>query len=293
LKGKIIKGIAGFYYVHVPEVNEIFECKAKGIFRMQNLKPLVGDDVEIDTSDQPEGKGTITRILPRKNDIIRPAVANVDQAMVIFAAAEPSPNLNLLDRFLIMMQRQRVHTIICFNKKDIVEKKEIKLLIDTYLSSGYEVISISVLQEDGLSTIRGRLKGKTTVLAGPSGVGKSSLINIICPQAQMEIGSVSEKIKRGKHTTRHSELIYVEEDTYVMDTPGFSSLYINEVEKEELKDYFIEFNEYEDKCRFIGCMHLNEPGCAVKEALMKGKISSIRYDNYKALYDELKEIKRY
>jgi ribosome biogenesis GTPase len=293
LKGKIIKGIAGFYYVHVPKEDQTFECKAKGIFRKHDIKPLVGDDVEIDTNDQPEGKGTITRILPRNNYIIRPAVANVDQAMVIFAAAEPAPNLNLLDRFLITMQRQKVHTIICFNKKDIVNQREMGLLIDTYMRSGYEVISISVLQEDGIPIIRGYLKGKTTVLAGPSGVGKSSLINIINPKAQMEIGSVSEKIKRGKHTTRHSELIYVDDNTYVMDTPGFSSLYIHEIEKEELKDYFNEFNEYEDKCRFIGCMHLNEPGCAVKEALEEGIISGIRYDNYMALYKELKDIKKY
>ena len=293
MKGKIIKGIAGFYYVHVPSEDEIFECKAKGIFRKQDIKPLVGDDVEIDTNDQTEGKGTITRILPRKNEIIRPAVANVDQAMVIFAAAEPTPNLNLLDRFLITMQRQKVHTIICFNKKDIGNRKEMGLLIDTYMRSGYEVISTSVLKEDGITPIQGYLKGKTTVLAGPSGVGKSSLINIINPKAQMETGSVSEKIKRGKHTTRHSELIYVDDNTYVMDTPGFSSLYIHEIDKEELKNYFIEFNEYENKCRFIGCMHLNEPGCAVKEALKEGKISGIRYDNYKALYTELKDIRRY
>ena len=293
MKGKIIKGIAGFYYVHVPNEDEIFECKAKGIFRKQDIKPLVGDDVEIDTEAQPKGKGTITHILPRKNDIVRPAVANVDQAMVIFAAAEPAPNLNLLDRFLIMMQRQRVHTIICFNKKDIVNQKEMALLIDTYMRSGYEVVSISVHQDDGIQTIRSMIKGKTTVLAGPSGVGKSSLINIINPKAQMEIGSISEKIKRGKHTTRHSELIYVDDNTYVMDTPGFSSLYVNEIDKEELKDYFNEFNEYEDKCRFIGCMHLNEPGCGVKDALNQGIISSIRYDNYKALYKELKDIKKY
>lgn len=293
MKGKIIKGIAGFYYVHVPKEDETFECKAKGIFRKQDIKPLVGDDVEIDTENQPEGKGTIVSILPRKNDIIRPAVANVDQAMVIFAAAEPAPNLNLLDRFLIMMQRQRVHTIICFNKKDIANQKEMALLIDTYMRSGNEVVSISVLQDEGIPIIRSMIKGKTTVLAGPSGVGKSSLINIINPKAQMEIGSVSEKIKRGKHTTRHSELIYVDDNTYVMDTPGFSSLYIHEIDKEELKDYFNEFNEYEEKCRFIGCMHLNEPGCAVKEALDQGIISGIRYDNYKALYKELKDIKKY
>ena len=293
MKGKIIKGIAGFYYVHVPKENLIYECKAKGIFRNKNIKPLVGDDVEINTDDQPEGSGIITNVLPRKTEIKRPAVANVDQAMVIFAAAEPEPNLNLLDRFLIMMQRQKVKTVVCFNKNDIVEQQDMSLLIDTYKRCGYEVVSISVLQNDGLPTIYGILNGKTTVLAGPSGVGKSSLINLLKPEAKMEVGQVSEKIKRGRHTTRHSELIYIENDTYVMDTPGFSSLYISELEKEELKDYFNEFKEYEDKCRFIGCMHLNEPGCAVKVALSEGEISSIRYDNYKILYNELKDIKRY
>ena len=293
MKGKIIKGIAGFYYVHVPKENFTYECKAKGIFRNQNIKPLVGDDVEIDTDDSLTGRGIITNILPRKNQLIRPAVANVDQALVIFAAAEPEPNLNLLDRFLVMMQRQNVNTVVCFNKNDIVHQKDMSLLIDIYKRSGYEVISISVLQNDGLSTISKILNGKTTVLAGPSGVGKSSLINLLKPEAKMEVGQVSEKIKRGKHTTRHSELIYIENDTYVMDTPGFSSLYINELEKEELKNYFIEFNDYDDNCRFIGCVHLNEPGCAVKEALQQGKISSIRYDNYKSFYNELKDIKRY
>lgn len=293
MRGKIIKGIAGFYYVHVPADNTLYECKAKGIFRNQKLKPLVGDDVEIDTNDQPKGKGIICNLLPRRNELIRPAVANIDQAMIIFAAAEPAPNLNLLDRFLIMMQKQKITTVVCFNKIDIVTQKELSLLMDTYLLCGYQVICTSMLKADGLADIAQSMRGKTTVLAGPSGVGKSSLINQIKPEANMETGVVSEKIKRGKHTTRHSELIYVEEDTYVMDTPGFSSLYINEIEKEELKDYFIEFREYEEKCRFIGCVHLNEPDCGVKKALQEGKISSIRYNNYKELYQELKDIRRY
>ena len=293
MKGKIIKGIAGFYYVHTPEKNTIYECKAKGIFRNQKIKPLVGDDVEIDTNDQPEGKGTICKIFPRKNELIRPAVVNVDQAMIIFAAAEPDPNLNLLDRFLIMMQKQKVNTIVCFNKMDIVTESEISLLKETYMRCGYEVVFTSMVNNEGILTLHELMKGKTTVLAGPSGVGKSTFINVIQPNANMETGVISEKIKRGKHTTRHSELIYIEEDTYIMDTPGFSSLHIYEIEKDELKDYFVEFHEFDKECRFVGCIHLNEPGCAVKEALSDKKISKVRYENYITLYEELKNHKRY
>jgi len=293
LRGKIIKGIAGFYYVHTPENHIIYECKAKGIFRNQNIKPLVGDDVEIDTDEQPEGKGIIAKILPRKNKLIRPAVVNVDQALVIFAAAEPDPNLNLLDRFLIMMRKQKLNTIVCFNKMDIVTDHEMALLHDIYEQCGYKVIFTSVLQKDGIAVLYEMLKGKTTVLAGPSGVGKSTIVNLIQPAANMETGVLSEKIKRGKHTTRHSELIYIEKDTYVMDTPGFSSLFISEIEKDELKDFFVEFRAYEDNCRFAGCSHRNEPNCAVKEALSEHKISQIRYDNYITLYNELKDQKKY
>jgi ribosome biogenesis GTPase len=293
LKGKIIKGIAGFYYVHTPEENIIYECKAKGIFRKSKITPLVGDDVELSTDDQPEGKGIITDIFPRKNELIRPAVANVDQALVIFAAAEPDPNLNLLDRFLIMMQKQKVNTVVCFNKMDIVEENEITLLEEIYQQCGCRVLFASMRKEDGTAVLKNILKGKTTVLAGPSGVGKSTFINLLQPNANMETGDISEKIKRGKHTTRHSELIFVEKDTFVLDTPGFSSLYINEIDKEELKSYFVEFHEYENQCRFIGCSHLNEPGCAVKEALNNHQISKTRYESYVTLYNELKNQRKY
>ncbi|NLK74374.1 MAG: ribosome small subunit-dependent GTPase A [Clostridiales bacterium] len=292
MRGKIIKGIAGFYYVHTQD-NRIYECKAKGIFRNHKIKPLVGDNVEIEVEGQPQGQGIITEILPRNNELIRPAVSNIDQAMIIFAAAEPAPNLNLLDRFLVMMQKQKVPTIICFNKSDIVSDDEMSKMAEMYRQSGYKVICTSTVLKNGIGEIQELLRGKTTVLAGPSGVGKSSIINIIQPEAKMETGQVSEKIKRGKHTTRHSELIFVEKDTYIMDTPGFSSLYINEIDKDELKDYFIEFHEYDNECRFIGCTHLNEPACAVKEAVKDNKIGRLRYNTYVELYEELKSQKRY
>lgn len=292
MQGKIIKGIAGFYYVHV--INSgVYECKAKGIFRNQKIKPLVGDNVLIDIIDEKEKIGNITQVLERQNELIRPAVANIDQALVIFAAADPNPNLNLLDRFLIMMLEQQVNTIICFNKRDIVSEKELGLLEETYVKCGYQVVFSSTYTEDGIATLRELLMNKTTVLAGPSGVGKSSIINLLQPEANMETGNISEKIRRGKHTTRHSELFYAGENTFVMDTPGFSSLYINEMDKDELKDFFVEFHEYEGNCRFNGCIHINEPDCAVKKALEEGKISNIRYSNYKELYEELKNIKKY
>lgn len=292
MQGKIIKGIAGFYYVHTPGFG-VYECKAKGIFRNKKIKPLIGDNVVIEVLDENFKKGNIMEIGNRKNQLVRPAVSNVDQALVIFAAAKPEPNLNLLDRFLIVMNKQKVNTIVCFNKNDIVSEKEETLLADAYNKGNYHVVFTSVPQEKGIDRIRELLRDKTTVLAGPSGVGKSSLINLLIPEALMEIGTLSAKIDRGKHTTRHSELFCMEGSTYIMDTPGFSSLSIEDIEKEELKEYFPEFQRYVDYCRFGGCMHINEPNCAVKEALSEDKISKIRYDNYILLYEELKDKKKY
>ena len=244
MQGKIIKGIAGFYYIYA-ENSEVYECKAKGIFRKDNQKPLVGDNVEIEVLDEKEKVGNITAILPRKNALIRPAVANIDQAFVIFAMENPRPNFLLLDRFLIMMEQQGVPAVVCFNKKDLAAREELEFLYETYKGCGYHVILSSALKGEGLEEIRNILRGKTTVVAGPSGVGKSSLTNALQEGVQMETGEISRKLKRGRHTTRHSQVIPVEEDTYLVDTPGFSSLYLTDMEEQELKDYFPEFREYE------------------------------------------------
>ena len=292
MQGKIIKGIAGFYYVY-SEDGELYECKAKGIFRKDKQKPLVGDNVEITVLDPDKKEGNLVEIFSRKNSLIRPAVANVDQAFVIFAVDKPRPNFMLLDRFLIMMEQEEVPAVICFNKKDLVSEKEARELYEVYKDCGYQVILSSTLEGEGTDEIRKALEGKTTVVAGPSGVGKSSLTNLLQGEVQMETGEISKKLKRGRHTTRHSQVIPVGEDTFLMDTPGFSSLYITGMEEHELKDYFPEFRKYEGKCRFQGCRHIHEPDCEVKAALQRGEISSIRYEDYLSLYEELKEKRRY
>lgn len=292
MQGRIIKGIGGFYYVASAGGN-IYECRAKGIFRKENLKPLVGDYGEIEIIDEKERTGNLVKILPRKNQLIRPAVANIDQALVIFAVKEPNPNFMLLDRFLITMERQNVPVVICLNKEDLGDEEEIKEIVEIYSSCGYQVLVTSAQKELGIQELRRELEGKTTAVAGPSGAGKSSLTNLLAPGVQMETGEISKKLGRGRHTTRHSQLIPLGEETYLMDTPGFTSFYVEDMEKEELRHYFPEFALYEGNCRFQGCTHTHEPGCKVKEALQEGKISSRRYENYQEIYKELEEKRRY
>lgn len=291
MRGKIVKGIAGFYYVYTAA--GLIECKAKGVFRKDKIKPLVGDNVEIELVDETLLAGNIIQILPRSNALIRPASANIDQALVIFAIVKPNPNYNLLDRFLITMEKQKLKAVICFNKKDIASNEEQNEIEEAYGKCGYRVLFVSGTNKQGIDEIKKCLKGKTTVVAGPSGVGKSTIINALYPDANMETGEISRKIERGKHTTRHAQLFALDEDTFIMDTPGFTSLSLGEMEKEELQGYYPEFAEYEKNCRFGGCSHISEPVCGVKNALAEGKISQVRYDNYMMLYEELKNRKKY
>ena len=291
MQGKIIKGIAGFYYVYTPL--GLVECKARGVFRKEKIKPLVGDNVEIELVDEALLLGNIIKILPRSNALIRPASANIDQALVIFAIVKPNPNYNLLDRFLINMVKQGLPSVICFNKRDIATPEDEQELGEAYGRCGYQVLFASGAKEQGIEDIRRCLNGKTTVVAGPSGVGKSTIINALCPEAQMETGEISHKIERGKHTTRHAQLFALSDDAFIMDTPGFTSLSLGDMEKEELQGCYPEFAEFEKDCRFGGCAHISEPVCGVKAALAEGKISRVRYDNYVMLYEELKNKKKY
>lgn len=290
MEGKIIRGVGGFYYVHAK--GTVYECRAKGIFRKDGVRPLPGDLVEIAVLDETEKKGNLERILPRKNELIRPAVANVDQAMVIFAFDSPKPNFNLLDRFLVSMEQKGIPPVILFNKLDLAREGQREEIVGRYAPAGYRLLFVSAAQEKGMEEVRAALYGKTTTVAGPSGVGKSSLINRLQSEQLLQTGEVSEKIERGRHTTRHTQLLFVEEDTYILDTPGFSSIELYGIQKEGLGDFFPEIASRADGCRFAGCSHLTEPDCAVRKAMEEGKISADRYENYRLFYEELKGRKK-
>jgi ribosome biogenesis GTPase len=295
--GKIVKGIAGFYYVDIDHVG-VYQCRARGIFRNQKIKPLIGDNVRIEVTHEEDMEGNVLEILPRKNELIRPTVSNIDQAFVVFSVAHPEPNLNLLDRFLIAVMSNGIEAIICFNKIDLLDKLDSEV-VNMYRQAGYKVMMMSAVHGDEgdllvmIDQIESEMKGKTTVFAGPSGVGKSTIINLIQEHTHMETGSISDKIKRGKHTTRHVNLIPIDHNSYVVDTPGFSSLQLEELDAEEIKDYYIEFARYEPMCKFAGCNHINEPKCGVKDALKNGEIHEIRYNNYLHIYNEIMDKKKY
>lgn len=290
LKGIIIKGVGGFYYVKTSE--GIIESRARGLFRDENITPLVGDKVNIRIS-QEDNTGYIDEIYPRTTQLLRPPVANVSQAVIVMSIKSPDINLWLLDKFLLMAEYEKLNVLICFNKWDLSEEKT-SALSEVYKTAGYQVIITSVINNIGIEELRKSLDNNITVFAGPSGAGKSSLLNKIDPLLKLETGDISNKSKRGKHTTRHVELINLKEDSYVLDTPGFSSLNLDFIEDEvELRDYFREISLIGKKCRFISCLHDKEPDCAVKKAVESGIITKSRYDNYLLLLEEIKSNRRY
>ncbi|MCR4675543.1 MAG: ribosome small subunit-dependent GTPase A [Lachnospiraceae bacterium] len=290
--GRIIKGISGFYYVYVAK-SGIYECKAKGGFRKEGIKPLVGDIADIRVISEADKTGNVEHIHERTSELLRPPVANVDQALVIFALKKPKPNLGLLDRFLVNMEYRDLPVVICFNKTDLVSEEEAKSYKDIYESSGYKVIFSSTKEKKGLDEIKACLEGKLSTVAGPSGVGKSSIINELQSNVVMDTDDIMKKMDSGKQTTRHSQLIALNDHSYIMDTPGFGSMYLPEIECEELDELFPEMRAGRLECKFSGCAHIHEPSCGVKEDLKKGIINSSRYENYKAFYEEIKSGKKY
>ncbi|MGL4570960.1 MAG: ribosome small subunit-dependent GTPase A [Clostridium sp.] len=287
MKGKIIKGIGGFYYVKTDE--GLIECKARGKFRHKSLKPIVGDNVEILMEN---GKGTIEEIEERSSELIRPTVSNITQAFVVFAIKNPDLNFDLLNRFLVLCESNNIRVVVALNKVDLVNDEEKEALKEKINAIGYEVLFINAKKGIGVEDLKRRLEGNVTVLCGPSGAGKSTLINTLTKVEHMETGEVSQKIGRGKHTTRHSELIEVS-DGYIVDTPGFSTLDVTFMEREDLKFCFPDFEEYNDKCKYRGCLHHKEPGCAVKNAVEEGKINKYRYDFYIRTLEEIIKGRKY
>lgn len=291
INGKIIKGIGGFYYVDTEK--DLYECRARGIFRKNKITPLVGDRVSISVVDEENKKGVVEEIEERDTELVRPPIANVDKALIVFAIKNPSPNLSLLDRFIVLAEKENLEIVIVFTKVDLdTDGKILDELKSIYEVSGYKVIPVSNKLKLNIDKIKEELKENTVVFAGPSGVGKSSLLNEVDKNFELKTGEVSDKIKRGKHTTRHAELLKLECGGMVADTPGFSSLTLDDIEESELKEYFIEFEKY-DECRFGSrCIHENEPSCAVKEAVENGEISKKRYDSYIQLLNEIRSGKR-
>ncbi len=282
MQGTIIKGIGGFYYVKA--ANDIIECKARGKFRYNELTPMVGDKVEITVVNN---KGSIEKIFERSSELVRPTVSNVTQAFIVFAIKNPEINEDLLNKFLISCEYNNLNVVVCFNKNDLATEEE-KEIIKTLRDANYEVLKMQAIGDDELLELRLRLKDNITVFCGPSGVGKSTIINKLVGREAMETGEISNRLQRGKHTTRHSELIEVN-GGFVVDTPGFSVLDIDFIPKDSLQFCFPEFEKYRDKCKYRGCIHHKEPCCAVKEAVEKNEINKGRYEFYKKLLEGVQD----
>ncbi len=289
-EGKIIKALSGFYYV-LSDDNQVIQCRGRGVFRLNKVTPLVGDEVVFQAEN--ESEGYILEVKDRKNELVRPPISNVDQAILVFSAVEPDFSTSLLDRFLVLVEFNRIKPIICVTKMDLTsadDRVKIETYRDQYTKAGYEVILTSSETEDGLEQLLPHLKGVISVFAGQSGVGKSSLLNAIRPDLELKTNDISSHLGRGKHTTRHVELIKIG-GGLVADTPGFSSLEFTDIEVEDLNYCFPDIEKLSEDCKFRGCLHLKEPKCAVKEAVTKEELPEYRYEHYELFAQEIKERK--
>lgn len=290
-KGRIVKAISGFFYVQ--SAYGVISCKGRGILKKEEQVPLVGDEVLFSLVDEALMEGMLEKILPRNNELIRPPIANVDQLLIVISHSHPTPNYVLLDRILVMAESQHLKALLCFNKTDLALDGLNRSLCAAYEKMGYKVMNTSAESGEGLEILQQELNHRTTALAGSSGVGKSTLINSMYPHFSLETGSISEKIQRGRHTTRHSELYQINNTTWIMDTPGFSTLSVDYLEDEEVRDYFRDFVSVQSECRFLSCLHLQEPGCGVKKAVKNEQIHSNRYQNYVKIIQEIRKNRRY
>ncbi len=291
-KGKILKGIGGFYYIKPDNQNSIIECKARGKFRNLSLVPTIGDVVDVELSDE-AGKGSIVHIYDRNNLFIRPNVANIDTLVIVVACNNPKPDFLFVDKMLVIAHSKNVECIVCFNKTDLEDDETVKSYAKIYTDIGYKVICTNFKNMSGLDELRKLIKGKTTAFTGFSGVGKSTLINNVVGKAYMQTGEVSKKLGRGKHTTRHVELLEYDSGSYLADTPGFSTLDLTDIDASSLKDCFVEFSLYSQNCKFADCMHTSDKFCGVYDAVKCNKINKVRYLNYINFYNTLKDKKEW
>lgn len=288
-EGKIIKGVSEFYYVKT--ASNLYTCKGRGVFRKREVTPFVGDRVKFEVTDELEGY--IKEILPRENQLSRPPIANIDQAVIVSSARKPHFNPLLLDRFLVMIEARRIEPKIFITKMDLVsneEKEEIKGYKEYYEKIGYHVELLVSNENSDLSFLKVLFQDKTSVFAGQSGVGKSSILNRLNPELLVKTDEISERLGRGKHTTRYVELLEVGQGL-VADTPGFSTVDFHNIEIEDVSNYFLDMREVADQCRFRGCLHLKEPNCAVKQAVDQGDIAKFRYKSYTKFCEEIQQRK--